>query len=308
MRLATELLQQCWFIAGPTASGKTATAIALAKALNGEILSLDSMAVFRHLDIGTAKPTAEEQAQVRHHLIDLIEPHAEFSTAEYLRAADTAVQDVLSRNKVPIFVGGTGLYLRSLLRGVFEGPAADWDYRHQLEAAAAQNGQEWLHARLAAVDPITAARLHPNDQRRVIRALEIWHLTGRAAAEQQSEQPLSLDQRPQHVYWLSPQREWLYDRINRRVEAMLAAGWVEEVDGLLKLDPPLSRTARQALGYQELMDWRAGRIESLAAAQELICTRTRQFAKRQHTWFRNLEECQPIEVPTENLVQQLLAR
>ena len=306
MRLPIEVLHQCWFLAGPTASGKTATALALAQRLNGEILSLDSMAIYRGMDIGTAKPSAKEQAAVPHHLIDLVDPHEEFSTAQYLQAAATACEEILNRGHVPIFAGGTGLYLRSLLRGVFEGPPADWELRNELQQQAEEQGPTWLHQQLMAVDPVTAARLHENDQRRVIRAIEIHRLTGRPASVQQQEGPLPPEERPQHVYWLSPPRDWLYDRINARVDSMLAAGWLAEVQRLLQLPNPPGRTARQALGYKELLDWSAGEIDSFETAVDLIKTRTRQFAKRQHTWFRNLEECHEVSIPADDLVDTLL--
>lgn len=264
------------------------------------------MAIYRGMDIGTAKPSAKEQAAVPHHLIDLVDPHEEFSTAQYLQAAATACGEILNRGHVPIFAGGTGLYLRSLLRGVFEGPPADWELRNELQQQAEEQGPTWLHQQLMAVDPVTAARLHENDQRRVIRAIEIHRLTGRPASVQQQEGPLPPEERPQHVYWLSPPRDWLYDRINARVDSMLAAGWLAEVQRLLQLPNPPGRTARQALGYKELLDWSAGEIDSFETAVDLIKTRTRQFAKRQHTWFRNLEECHEVSIPADDLVDTLL--
>ncbi|MGC1275510.1 MAG: tRNA (adenosine(37)-N6)-dimethylallyltransferase MiaA, partial [Planctomycetaceae bacterium] len=173
MRFDTDLLRRCWVLAGPTASGKSAAGLALAERIGGEILSLDSMAVYRGMDVGTAKPSIEDRTRVPHHLIDLVEPSENFSVAEYLALAERACRDVVSRGRTPLFVGGTGLYLRSLLRGVFEGPAAGPEIRSRLEHEAATLGVEALHARLATVDPATAARLHPNDVRRVIRALEV---------------------------------------------------------------------------------------------------------------------------------------
>lgn len=296
MKFPTELLRQCWFLAGPTASGKTATGIALARRIGAEIVSLDSMAVYRGMDIGTAKPTPEEQEQVPHHLVDVVDPHEEFTTAEYLRRSLAACEQIVSRGKVPLFVGGTGLYLRSLLRGVFAGPPADWEFRERMSQQAAERGCIWLHGLLVQTDPITAARLHPHDERRVIRALEIIHITGRPASQQQGESALPADDRPQHVYWLSPPRDWLYDRINRRVEYMLERGLVEEVRRLLACPSGLGQTARQALGYKEVIDLLHGRIASLEILRYQLQTRTRQFAKRQLTWFRNLEECNAMEI------------
>ncbi|WP_417851662.1 tRNA (adenosine(37)-N6)-dimethylallyltransferase MiaA [Thalassoglobus sp.] len=306
MKFPFEILQQCWFLAGPTASGKTALGIELAKRIDGEIISLDSMAIYQQMDIGTAKPTPAEQSQVPHHLIDVIAAHEDFSTADYMEQSRVACEEILSRKKIPIFVGGTGLYLRAVLRGVFEGPEADWDYRRQLEERARHEEANWLYSQLQSVDSVTAERLHPNDARRLIRALEIHHVTGSPASELQDEGPLPKEEQPKHVYWLHPDRDWLYERINRRVELMIGQGLEEEVRSLLALDPPIGRTARQGLGYREMIDFVEGRIATIEDAIELIQTRTRQFAKRQHTWFRNLEECRAIEFSPEATTASLL--
>ena len=304
MRLPNDLLQQCWFLAGPTACGKTETALLLAERLDAEVVSLDSMALYRGMDIGTAKPTVAERERVPHHLVDVIDPNEEYSVADYLAASDSACRQILAGGKTPLFVGGTGLYLRSLLRGVFEGPAADWDYRRQLEAEAASHGDAVLHAQLERIDPESAASLHPNDQRRVIRALEVHHVTGRPLSEQQQHPPLPEASRPRHVYWLDPPRPWLHERINRRVEQMIAAGLVEEVRTLLRADPPMGRTARQGLGYKEVIAHLEGEA-SLDTTIEMIQTRTRQFAKRQYTWFRNLEECRSVDISGDETPEDL---
>ena len=295
MQRDVEFLSQCWIVAGPTAVGKTATAIALAKLLNGEIISLDSMALYRGMDIGTAKPTPEEQAAVRHHLIDVIDPTEEFSVAQYIEHAKSACHEIRATDKTLIFSGGTGLYLRSLLRGVFEGPPADWALRAELEEIGRRLGEGELHRRLSKVDPPTAARLHPNDVRRVVRALEVFQRTGTPLSQWQQQPALPVGDRPPHVYWLSPPRDWLYERINSRVVHMIDQGLVDEVRGLLLTPPGLGKTASQALGYREVIDHLQGR-STLAEAVEMIQTRTRQFAKRQHTWFRNLEECRPVVI------------
>ena len=308
MKFPVETLQQCWFIAGPTAVGKTALGIELAKQIDGEIVSLDSMAIYREMDIGTAKPDTGEQQQAKHHLIDLITPDEEYSTAQYVNDALSTCKTVLSRRKVPIFVGGTGLYLRAILRGVFEGPPADWEFRRKLEEETEVRGREWLHEQLEAVDPQTASKLHLNDVRRVVRALEIFHLTGQPASFLQNEAPLPAEQQPQHVYWLNPERNWLYERIDSRVHQMIELGLVGEVESLLARNPPIGRTARQALGYREIIDWLEGRVPSLETTIEKIQTGTRQFAKRQHTWFRNLEECRAIDVDPDSAVDQLIRK
>ncbi len=300
MRFPTPLLQQCWFLAGPTASGKTAVSLALAEQIGAEIICLDSMTIYRGMDIGTAKPTIAERARVPHHLLDTREPHEEFSTAEFMTAALEVCQSIISRGKVPLFVGGTGLYLRSLLRGVFEGPPADWPLRTDLEQFAAAHGAEALHARLAQVDPPTAQRLHMNDQRRIIRAIEIHAITGQPASALQQETPLPLEERPQHVFWLNPDREVLRRRISQRVDTMFAAGLVSEVETLLRSPHRLGRTARQALGYREVLSHLEEGLP-LREAIEQLNFHTHQFAKRQRTWFRNLEELQVMDISgTEN--------
>lgn len=264
---------------------------------------MDSMAIYRGMDIGTAKPDSKQQETVAHHLIDLVEPEQDFTVAEYVKTARDSIVDVQSRNRTPIFVGGTGLYLRALLRGVFDGPAADLQLRAKLEEEADRDGLMSLHRRLSQLDPEAASRLHPNDRRRVIRAIEVVETTGLPISEQQQQPPLSEEERPRHVYWLSPPRPWLHDRVNRRVDLMIDEGLEAEVRALLQRPAGMSQTARQALGYKEFLDQFEG-TQSLEETIDQIKTRTRQFAKRQHTWFRNLEECREIgidgsESPTE---------
>lgn len=290
-------LEECWFLTGPTASGKSAVGIELARLIGGEILSLDSMAVYRELDLGTAKPTAAERKAVSHHLIDLVEPDEEFSVAQYSAAASRAVQDVLDRGRRPLFVGGSPLYLKALLRGLFDGPPADWALRGELAEVARLEGSAALHARLAAVDPAAAARLHPNDVRRLIRALEVYQRTGRPISSLQTQ--FAANQSTAHganrgverrVFALDWPRSELHRRIAERQEAMFAAGWIDEVRRLLSSGRSLSRTASQAVGYREIIEHLAGKRE-LAETAELIGQRTRQFAKRQLTWLRSLPEC-----------------
>lgn len=288
-----ELLTKCWFLAGPTASGKTATSLELAERLGAEILALDSMTLYRGMDIGTAKPSTAERARIPHHLLDLLDPALEFSLADYVAAATVATRQILERGRVPLFVGGTGLYLRGLMRGVFEGPAADWTLRRELEQFARDSGELALHARLAEVDPRLAARLPPADLRRVIRGIEVFVQTGQPLSNQQQQGPRPPDERPVATLWLHPPREWLNQRINTRVDDMFTAGLVAEAQALAARPGGLGRTARQALGYREVLD-ALDRGTPVEATRELIQLRTRQFAKRQHTWFRNLEECREV--------------
>ncbi len=293
--VAAPPLADCWFLSGPTAGGKTAVGLELAQRLNAEIVSLDSMALYRGLDVGTAKPTLEERRIVPHHLIDVIEPEQEFSLAQYLAAAEQCVADIRSRGRQALFVGGTPLYLKALLRGIFEGPPADWELRRRWQRQAEAHGSQWLHEQLTAVDPAAAERLHPNDTRRLIRALEVYEKTARPISEWQRQFDAARPADQCRVFVLDWPRETLYARIDARVDAMFAAGLAAEIEGLVDRGVQLSLTARQALGYREVLEHLAGQRD-LAETIALIKTRTRQFAKRQMTWFRSLSECRWLSV------------
>ncbi len=289
---------QAWFLTGATASGKSAVSLALARQLNAEILSLDSMAVFRRLDLGTAKPTPAERRQTAHHLIDLVEPEQEFSVAQYLAAAETAAAEIAARGRTLLFVGGTPLYLKALLRGLSEGPPPDWNLRRELADWARQAGPLALHERLRQVDAPSAARIHPRDTKRLIRALEVYAHTGQPLSQSQNQfqnPPQAVHPR---VFVLDWPRNELRGRIDDRVDQMLAAGWLAEVEHLLAEGRHLGRTASQALGYRELIEFRAGQ-RTWAETREQIQARTRQLAKRQLTWFRSLPECQWIRAGRE---------
>lgn len=286
---------ECWYLTGPTASGKTRVGVELAARIGAEIVSLDSMALYRGLDIGTAKPTALERQQVPHHLIDVLEPHEEFSLSQYLEAAQAAIDAIRSRRREVLFVGGTPLYLIGLLRGIFRGPPADWDFRRRLEEEARAQPPGHLHRRLAEVDPQAAARLHPNDTRRLIRGLEVFHKTGQPISTLQRQFDAGPAAEACRVFVLDWPREALGARIDRRVERMFAEGLVDEVRGLLARPQPLSRTASQALGYREVIDHLDGG-SALAETVELVKRHTRQFAKRQMTWFRSLSECRFVTI------------
>ncbi|MDA0657767.1 MAG: tRNA (adenosine(37)-N6)-dimethylallyltransferase MiaA [Planctomycetota bacterium] len=301
----TDRLLDCWYLTGPTASGKTATGIALAERLGAEIISLDSMALYRHMDIGTAKPDAMACARVRHHLLDLIDPSEEYSLHDYVLAAHQAARDVTSRGRKVLFVGGTPLYLKALLRGIFDGPPPDWGFRESVSAEARIVGNEALHTRLRQVDPLSAAKLHPNDLRRVMRALEVYKMTGIPLGHLQLQFDEANHPTTCRVFALRWDRSTLHERINQRVVGMFELGLREEVDRLRETFPCLSRTASQAVGYRETLDLIAGR----ATLEEVIArvrTRTRQFAKRQSTWFRSLGECRSIDC-CEPLVPEQIA-
>ncbi len=285
----------CWFLTGATASGKTQVGLRLAEKINAEIIALDSMSLYRVMDIGTAKPTPEEQSVVPHHLIDVLDPNESSSISHYLEMAEAAVKDIHGRGKQALFVGGTPLYLKALLRGLSQGPAPDPELRKALEEEAAKVGGAAMHDRLKMVDPLAAARIHENDTRRMIRALEVHQATGQPMSHYQFEFEDHAKPEDCKAFWLSWERPVLHQRINDRVDAMFDAGLVEEVQRLLDGFSPLSTTALQAVGYQEVIDYLAGNQE-LESAKDRVKARTRQFAKRQCTWFRSLPECREISL------------
>ena len=284
--MATQQKLKMLAIVGPTASGKTAVSIEIAKRLGGEIVSCDSMQIYRRMDIGTAKPTKEEMCGIPHHLIDAVEPDAPFSCAEYVSLAGEAVKDIAARQKCPILCGGTGLYLDRFLCGEMEETHADEDLRASLFAFAEREGVAALHERLRAVDPESADAIHPNNVKRVVRALEIFEQTGIPKSEfdhrsQAVESPYNAVVIGLHY----PRREVLYERINRRVDMMLADGLLEETRRLLDEGVfARNQTAAQAIGYKELLGYFDGN-ETLAEAAENLKTATRRYAKRQLTWF-----------------------
>jgi tRNA dimethylallyltransferase len=288
--------------------------IELALRLGGEIISLDSMALYRGMDIGTAKPTAAERAEVPHHLIDIIEPYESFSLADFVTAAEQCTAEILSRGRVPVFVGGTPLYLKALLRGMFEGPAADWEFRERVTAESQKRGNEWLHEQVRAIDPVAAGRLHAQDTKRLVRVLEVYEKTGQPISMLQQQFDKARPADDCRVYVLDWPRDVLYRRINTRVDAMFAAGLVAEVRGLLAKRPalpegidPLSHTARQALGYREVIDSLGG-AQSLAETVVLVQNRTRAFARRQLTWFRSLSECRVVSRNEDDQARDVAAR
>jgi tRNA dimethylallyltransferase len=295
MTMEFRRLTDCWYLTGPTAAGKSAVGVELAQRIDAEIVSMDSMALYRRMDIGTAKPGPTERGRVPHHLIDIIEPHENYSLAQYVAAAHLCVEDIARRGKRTLFVGGTPLYLKGLLRGVFQGPPADWTFRRQLQRQARQHNQSWLHQQLHEVDPAAAARLHPNDLRRLVRALEIFHITGRPISEFQRQFDAGTPADRCRVFVLDWPREKLYERINRRVGRMFENGLIDEVRTLMANPNPLGKTARQAVGYREVIEHLQGQW-SLSETIELVRRHTRQLAKRQGTWFRSLCECRFVPV------------
>ena len=277
-------------ITGPTASGKTWLAVELAKLRGGEVVSADSMQIYRRMDIGTAKPTPEEMQGVPHHMIDVAGPEEAFSVARYVDMAARCVEDILDRGKLPILAGGTGLYVDSLLSGrTFAAFDGDSPLRAQLEERFAREGGEPLLRELALADPESAARLHPNDAKRVIRALEVFLTTGKTIT-QHNRETLALPPR-YRALTLSldfQRREDMWARIDRRVDQMMERGLEEEVRALLRSGVPKRCTAMQAIGYKELAAAVSGE-GSLEEAAAQVKLRSRQYAKRQRTWFRRSE-------------------
>jgi tRNA dimethylallyltransferase len=288
-----KLLRSAVVLTGPTASGKSAIALSLAERIGAEIVAMDSMTVYRGMDIGTAKPSPEDRASLPHHLIDVLDPWQSANVAWWLQRAAATASDIAARGRRVLFVGGTPLYLKALLYGLFDGPPRDADVRRRLEQEAQCDGAA-LYRRLGKIDPATAARLHPNDVRRVVRALEVWELTGQPISSQQTEWDRPAADLPQ-CFWIDRPRAERHARINARVTQMIAAGWVDEARRLRALPRPLSREAGQALGYPELFAYLDGQAD-LPQTVERISARSRQFAKRQMTWFRSMPEVRPVAV------------
>ncbi len=309
------MLATARILTGPTASGKSALALEIADRIGGEIIAMDSMTLYRGMNIGTAKPGASQRERIPHHLIDVLEPWESATVASWLARAEAACADITNRGKVPLIVGGTPFYLKALLHGLFPGPPGNAELRERLEAEAEHLGKDALHARLAIIDSRSATRLHPNDVRRVVRALEVFELTGRpiSAWQQSWDTPAFANNAtvvppPRRIpaVVLELPREELYQRIDQRVSEMLESGWLEEVQHLRTQPLPLSREARQALGYRELLDHLEGNGMPWAELIDTIRIRTRQFAKRQLTWFRHLPTLAPIPAQASHAVERVL--
>jgi tRNA dimethylallyltransferase len=258
------------------------------------------------MDIGTAKPTPEQRAAAPHHLLDIVDPSVEFSVAQYVDAATTTVADIRARGKEPLFVGGTPLYLKSLLRGLFDGPPADWGLRNEIEQELEHVGQPALYDRLLQIDPVAASHIHPHDKRRLIRALEVYRATGQPISHQQLQFEEGRSAEECRAFVLRRRREELHARIEGRVEAMVECGLVDEVRNSLAKGIELGRTARQAVGYREALAFLAGEYGGGEMVAR-IKARTRRFAKRQGTWFRSLSECRFVELEGDADCEQVAA-
>ena len=273
-------------VVGPTASGKTALSVALAKALNGEVISADSMQLYRGMDVGTAKVMPEEMDGIPHHMIDVADPWESFSAARYVEMADPILQDILSRGKTAIIAGGTGLYVDALIAGRTFAPYPETGRRQALEQEAEELGMEHMLSRLRAVDPDSASRLHLADRKRIIRALEVYEETGKTITQHNLEtQALPDAYQPMWIGLNYEPRQLLYDRIDLRVDKMLENGLLEEIRGLLDRGTPRECTAMQAIGYKEFLPVLDGTLP-LETAVEQVKQGSRRYAKRQLTWFR----------------------
>ena len=293
---------------GPTAVGKTEIAIELAQHLNAEIVSVDSRQIYRQMDIGTAKPTPEEQQAAPHHLIDCVDISQPFSVADYQSLADTAIADIQNRGKQVLLVGGAGLYFRAVIDGLFEGPGADPAVRERFEQEAAQHGVDALHERLRACDPESADRIHPNNVVRVIRALEVYELTGVPMSEHQQQWHPEKQRYPFIAFGLTMPRALLYHRIEQRVDVMLANGLIAEVESLLATGYARDTIALQSFGYKELITYLDGECTYTEAISQLK-QNTRRFAKRQLTWFRKDTRIEWLDRETTlDIVADLLAK
>lgn len=271
-------------ICGPTGIGKTVVAIELAEKLGGEIISADSMQIYRYMDIGTAKPTAEEQGRILHHMIDIVDPDEDFDALEFARMAREKVMDLHHNGVCPVVAGGTGLYIKALLQGLFRTPPADPEIRKRLNLQAAEIGSSRLHERLKTVDPDTAARLHPNDTYRIIRALETFESTGKSISEHHQEHKFKDEPFIAFKIGLQRDRQMLYDRIDGRVDLMIEAGLVDEVNNLLGRGYSGDLKSMQSIGYRHMVEFIEGQL-SWDECLRTLKRDTRRFAKRQFTWF-----------------------
>ncbi|CAH1190779.1 MULTISPECIES: tRNA (adenosine(37)-N6)-dimethylallyltransferase MiaA [Paenibacillus] len=293
--LKAEVKPKLLVLVGPTAVGKTKMSIELAKAFDCEIISGDSMQVYREMDIGTAKITRDEMQGIPHHLIDIHDPEYPYSVAEFQESCTRLIGEIHGRGKLPFIVGGTGLYVESVCYGFqFSDSGSDEAFRNEQFRYAEQHGAQALHDRLRAVDPASADRLHPNDQRRIVRALEIFHLTGQKWSEQLASQQ-KISPYDLLIVGLTMDRQKLYARVEERIDLMMEQGLVDEVKSLLERGVGPGHISMQGLGYKEIVAYLQGEV-SLEAAVEWLKRDTRRFAKRQLSWFRHMKDIEWVDV------------
>lgn len=293
-------------ILGPTASGKTKLSIELAKNINGEIVSADSMQIYKYMDIGTAKPTEEEKQGIEHYLIDEITPDEEFSVARFQQLAIKYIDDIIKREKVPIVSGGTGLYIDSLIYNIeFGDTICDWELRENLKREALEKGNEYLHNKLKEIDPEAAEKIHMNNVKRVIRAIEVYTYTQKTISMHQKESRKNPSKYRFTIFGLTMEREKLYERINQRVDQMIEKGLVQEVKKLIEMGYDKSTIAMQGIGYKEILSYLRGEI-SLDEAIYVLKRNTRHYAKRQFTWFNRMKDVNWINLDQNPNLQEII--
>ncbi|MCH8118611.1 MAG: tRNA (adenosine(37)-N6)-dimethylallyltransferase MiaA [Planctomycetes bacterium] len=294
-------------ILGVTSSGKGRLAFDLAQSLGAEIISIDSMKVYRRMDIGTAKPSREVRQRIKYHLIDIVEPSDSFSVGAFRETALEAMKQIKSRNMPIIAVGGTALYIKALLYGLFEGPGTNEQIRAELNSRAEAQGLAELYRELTKIDPIAAERINPNDFKRIIRALEVYQLTGKPISSLQKQWDREEAKHDWTIIGLRREKAEESKRINSRVKKMVAAGFVDEIKALLAEEKPLSKQARCAIGYAEIIEYINGKIE-LEEATELIKKNTRRLAKNQRTWFKTFKNVHWLDIEADESPEKILSR
>jgi tRNA dimethylallyltransferase len=294
-------------VLGVTASGKGRLAYDLAESIGAEIISIDSMKVYRRMDIGTAKPPKEARQRVKYHLIDIVEPSDSFSVGAFTEAVSDAIEQIKSRGRKIVAVGGTALYIKSLLYGLFEGAGTDEQIRAELQARAEAEGLADLHRELTKIDPAAAERINPNDARRIIRALEVYRLTGKPISSFQKQWQQGQVKHDSTIIGLRREKADASSRINARVKKMISAGLIEEVKSLLAEEKPLSKQARSAIGYAEIIEHLKGQM-SLEDTVEAIKINTRRLAKGQRTWFKTFRDVHWLDITEDETPEQILDR
>jgi len=294
-------------ILGVTASGKGRLAFDLAEIIGAEIISIDSMKVYRRMDIGTAKPPKEARQHIKYHLIDIVEPSDSFSVGAFINAASDVIEQINNRNGKIVAVGGTALYIKSLLYGLFDGAGTDEQIRSELQARAKAEGLAELHRELTKIDPAAAERINPNDAKRIIRALEVYQLTGKPISSFQNQWEQRQIKHDWTIIGLRREKADASSRINKRVKKMISAGLVDEVKSLLDEEKPLSKQARCAIGYAEIIEYLSGQM-SLEDAIESIKINSRRLAKGQRTWFKTFQNVQWLDIAEDETPEQILDR
>ncbi len=284
--------QALWILTGTTASDKTDIGFHIAQEIEGEIISADSMLIYRGMDIGTAKPSIDMRKKIPHYLIDIVDPWESYSVGKYVEDAENVIRTLQKKERNFIIVGGTPLYIKGIRDGIFRSPEADWKIREELEACALEKGNLYVHGILEKIDPITAGKLHPNNLRRIIRAIEVYKKTGKQMSHLQ--EIFRREKRNCKIVCITREREDRYERIDKRVDIMFKRGLVDEVQSLLDSPKGFGRQAGQALGYREVIQYLEGKC-TLDEAKELLKLHTRRFSKRQMTWFRSFSNIKWLE-------------